>query len=100
MCASGMGFRRGHRWRRCGRQPATSDSIGAYSDLPTDRHPPLLRYLHRLRSAVTASIDPRDAGRWLTGDRQGLGGSRPGSALDGPVRLTVPGEDLADRHDQ
>jgi uncharacterized membrane protein len=70
------------------------------ADLPTDRHPPLLRYLHRLRSAVTASIDPRDAGRWLTGDRQGLGGSRPGSALDGPVRLTVPGEDLADRHDQ
>lgn len=69
------------------------------ADLPADRHPPLQHYLNRLRTAVTESVGPRNAGRWLTGDRQGLGGGRPWSALDGPARLPIPGEDLANRHD-
>ena len=43
-------------------------------DLPAERHPPLLRYRHRLRTAVTESVHPNDAGPWLVGDLQGIGG--------------------------
>ena len=43
-------------------------------DLPAERHPPLLRYRHRLRTAVTELVHPNDAGPWLVGDLQGIGG--------------------------
>jgi uncharacterized membrane protein len=45
-------------------------------DLPAQRHPPLLRYHQRLHAAVTESVNPTDAGRWLVGDSQGIGGGR------------------------
>ena len=46
------------------------------ADLPTERHAPLLRYRQRLHEAVTESVQPRDAGPWLVGDNQGIGGGR------------------------
>lgn len=45
-------------------------------DLPAERHAPLLRYRQRLHVAVTESVKPRDAGPWLVGDNQGIGGGR------------------------
>ncbi len=46
------------------------------TDLPAERHAPLLRYRQRLHEAVTESVQPRDAGPWLVGDNQGIGGGR------------------------
>jgi uncharacterized membrane protein len=45
------------------------------ADLPAEQDEPLLRYQRRLTDAVTAA-HPLDQHVWLTGDRQGLGGSR------------------------
>ena len=46
------------------------------ADLPAERHAPLLRYRQRLHAAVTESVNPTDAGLWLVGDSQGIGGAR------------------------
>ena len=46
------------------------------ADLPAERHAPLLRYRQRLHAAVAASVDAQDAGPWLIGDNQGIGGGR------------------------
>lgn len=45
------------------------------ADLPAPLHAPLVRHTRRLTDEVTAA-HPRDHELWLTGDRQGLGGSR------------------------
>lgn len=47
-----------------------------FADLPPERHPPLLRYRERLHAAVAEAVGPQNAGPWLIGDRQGIGGSR------------------------
>ena len=50
------------------------------ADLPPERHAPLLRFRERLHAAVAESVNPRDAGPWLVGDRQGIGGEQsPGA---------------------
>jgi len=46
------------------------------ADLPPERHAPLLRYRRRLHAAVTESVKTQDAGPWLVGDSQGIGGER------------------------
>ena len=46
------------------------------ADLPVARHAPLLRYRHRLHTAVTGSVPSGQTDFWLTGDRQGLGAGR------------------------
>jgi hypothetical protein len=46
------------------------------ADLPADRHPPLLRYRRRLRTAAAKSTDCQEAGPRLVGDRQGIGRER------------------------
>ncbi|GAA5034997.1 DUF2254 domain-containing protein [Terrabacter aeriphilus] len=45
------------------------------ADLPVALHAPLVRHTRRLTDEVRAA-HPRDHELWLTGDRQGLGGSR------------------------
>jgi uncharacterized membrane protein len=51
------------------------------ADLPAERHAPLLRLRERLHAAVIESVNPRDAGRWLLGDRQGIGGEQTSGAM-------------------
>ena len=51
------------------------------ADLPAERHAPLLRYRQRLHAAVTESVNPQDAGPWLVGDRQGIGGEQSSGAM-------------------
>ena len=46
------------------------------ADVPAERHAPLLRYRQRLQAAVDASVGAQNAGPWLVGDRQGIGGER------------------------
>lgn len=46
------------------------------ADLPETTHPPLLRHQQRLTAEVTRAQPEQDLVFWLTGDRQGIGGSR------------------------
>ena len=46
------------------------------ADLPARTHGPLLRYQRRLTDEVVRSLPQQDHAIWLTGDRQGIGGSR------------------------
>jgi uncharacterized membrane protein len=46
------------------------------ADLPETAHAPLLRYQRRLTDEVARTLPPQDHAIWLTGDRQGIGGSR------------------------
>jgi len=46
------------------------------ADLPEPTHAPLLRYQRRLTDEVTRALPEQDHAIWLTGDRQGIGGSR------------------------
>lgn len=46
------------------------------ADLPEAAHAPLLRYRRRLTDEVTRTLPAQDHAIWLTGDRQGIGGSR------------------------
>jgi uncharacterized membrane protein len=46
------------------------------ADLPEPRHPPLLRYKRRLSTGVSEQLTPEYRSIALTGDRQGIGGSR------------------------
>jgi uncharacterized membrane protein len=55
------------------------------ADLPPDRHPPLLHYRDYLRAAVTELVAAPQVGPWLTGDRQGIGGSRRSPHPAGPA---------------
>jgi len=46
------------------------------ADLPDDRHPPLVRHKRRIVERVAATHGGEELDQWLTGDRQGLGGTR------------------------
>ena len=54
------------------------------ADLPPDRHPVLVRYRELLNSSVRELVGPERAETWLTGDRQGIGGSRSIRSAGGP----------------
>ena len=50
--------------------------VDLLADLPESTHAPLLRYQRRLTDEVTRALPAQDHAIWLTGDRQGIGGSR------------------------